>query len=391
MLRTLQALPRQADWLAPLLAGFVTVLVGYTSSAAVVFEAARALGANSAQIASWLLALGVGMGVGALYLSIKYRAPINVAWSTPGAALLIAAAGDVSLAQATGAFLFSALLIWLCGVTGVFARLLEVIPQSLGAALLAGILLQFTLHAFELLPQAWTLLLPMLAVYLLMRRLQPRYAVVFSFAVGVLLSASQGTLRSELLSIQLATPVWVTPEFAWPVLLGVGLPLFLVTMASQNLPGVAALRGGGYPVPVSSLISTTGGLNLLLAPFGAFSLNLSAITAALCISPDAHPDPRKRYLASSFAGVLYLLLGVLGASVGALFMAFPRELVLGIAGIALLGSVGNGLHQALVDERQREPALLTFVVTASGVSLWGIGAAFWGIVLGALALLIQRR
>ncbi|WP_071873165.1 benzoate/H(+) symporter BenE family transporter [Atopomonas hussainii] len=391
MLSALKTLPHARDWLAPLIAGFVTVLVGYTSSAAVVFEAARALGADSAQIASWLLSLGVGMGVGAVYLSWRFRAPINVAWSTPGAALLIAAAGDISLAEATGAFLFSAALIWLSGITGLFARLLSTIPQSLGAALLAGILLQFTLHAFELLPSAWALLLPMLVSYLLMRRWQPRYAVVACFAVGVLLAALNGSIDSAQLTLDIATPVWVTPAFNLPVLLGVGLPLFLVTMASQNLPGIAALHGGGYRVPVSPLISTTGGLNLLLAPLGAFSLNLSAITAALCISPDAHPDPQKRYWASITAGALYLLLGVFGASIGALFMAFPRELVLGIAGIALLGSVGNGLHQALVNEHEREPALLTFVVTASGISLWGIGAPFWGIVIGCLALFLQRR
>ncbi|PKO82195.1 MAG: hypothetical protein CVU19_02890, partial [Betaproteobacteria bacterium HGW-Betaproteobacteria-13] len=202
--------------------------------------------------------------------------------------------------------------------------------------------------------------------------------------------STQGLLHVEALELALARPVFTMPAFSFSALIGIALPLFVVTMASQNVPGVTVIKASGYTVPVSPVIGWTGVSTLLLAPFGAFALNLAAITAAICMGREAHPDPDRRYVAALSAGVVYVILGIFGATVGALFTAFPKELVLGIAGLALLGTIGNGMAMALRDEHEREPALVTFLVTASGVSLLGVGSAFWGIVAGTIALLVLK-
>ncbi|MEY5100610.1 MAG: hypothetical protein RJA36_3329 [Pseudomonadota bacterium] len=378
--------------LPPLSAGFVTVLVGFSSSVALVFQAASAAGASAAQISSWIWALGLAMGLTCIGLSLRYRAPVVTAWSTPGAALLVSALSGLSLAQATGAFLFSAALILLAGWSGAFERLMGRIPPALAAALLAGVLVRFGLQAFQVMGDRLLLGGAMFLCYLLARRWLPRYCVALVLLAGVLVAAAQGLVDLGGVRLELAAPVPTWPEFDPRVLLGVGLPLFLVTMASQNLPGVAVLRASGYgAVPVSPVIAATGLVNLLLAPFGCYAINLAAITAAICCGPEAHEDPKQRYLASVFAGLFYLLLGLFGATVAALFAAFPRELVLALAGLALFGTLGSGLAAALHDEQQREPALITFLVTASGLTLAGLGSAFWGMVAGALALLVLRR
>lgn len=373
--------------LAPLSAGFVTVLVGFTSSAAIVFQAAAAAGATPAQISSWMWALGLAMGLTCIGLSLRYRAPVVTAWSTPGAALLVTALAGVSLAQATGAFVFCALLILLAGVTRGFERVMDRIPPGIAAAMLAGVLVRFGMEVFVAMGQRFGLVFAMFLAYLLARRLLPRYAVVLVLALGSAIAAAQGLLDFAALRLEMAVPVFVMPEFDLQTMLGVGVPLFVVTMTSQNVPGVAVLRASGYGgVPVSPVVGWTGAVSLVLAPFGCYAINLAAITAAICMGREAHEDPARRYLASVFAGVFYLLVGLFGATVGALFAAFPRELVLAIAGLALFGTIGGGLATAMKDEAQREPALVTFLVTASGLSLGGIGSAFWGVVAGGLAL-----
>ncbi|RQW24609.1 benzoate transporter BenE [Rhodobacteraceae bacterium CH30] len=378
--------------LPALVAGFVTVLVGYTSSAAIVFEAARSAGANPAEISSWLMALGLAMGISCIALSLRYKVPVVTAWSTPGAALLITSLSGVSLPEAIGAFVFSAGLITLSGVSGLFERIIGRIPLPMASAMLAGILVKFGMNVFTSMQASLTLVLPMFIAYLVLKRSLPRYAIVGVLLLGIVLSATQGQLQLQGLTLALAVPVWTTPVFNPAVLLGVGLPLFVVTMASQNVPGVATLRAHGYPTPVSPLITSTGLINLMLAPFGCFALNLAAITAALCMNSDAHADPKRRYLASVAAGGFYLLLGLFGATIGALLAAFPQTLVLAIAGLALFGTIAGGLTTAMRDEHLREPALITFLITASGLSLWGVGSAFWGLVGGALALwLLQPR
>jgi len=372
-------------------AGFVAVLVGFTSSVAIVFQAATSLGATPSQIASWMWALGLGMGLCSALPSLWLRKPVMVAWSTPGAAVLATAAvaGGFTMAQAVGAFIVCAALITLFGVTGWFERLMDRIPMPIASALLAGVLTRFGLDAFNALKTSFTLVLLMLAAYLLGRRLWPRYAVPGVLAVGTAFAAASGQLHLAGVQWSLTRPEFVMPEFTLAAAVSLALPLFVVTMASQNLPGVAAIRAAGYELPLSKIITLTGVATLLLAPFGAFALNLSAITAAICMGREAHEDKDKRYMAAVSCGAIYCVIGLFGAAVTGVLSAFPRELVVAIAGLALLGSIGGGLAVALKDEQHREAALITFLVTLSGLSLAGIGSAFWGVVAGALALLVQ--
>ena len=371
-------------------AGFVTVLVGFTSTAVIVFQAAHAVGAGPAEIASWMWALGLGMGLTCIGLSLRYRMPVVTAWSTPGAAMLITSAAGVALPEAIGAFMVSGLLIAIAGFSGWFERALNRIPISIASGMLAGVLMRFGLELFIVMKAQFAVVFAMFAVYLLMRRLIPRYAVISAFALGIAVAAMQGSLHLETVHLEFARPVWITPEISASTVIGVGLPLFIVTMASQNAPGVAVIRASGYPVPISPVIGWTGVATVILAPFGAFALNLAAITAAICMGREAHEDTARRYVASVSAGFFYILIGLFGATVGALFAAFPRELVAAIAGLALIGTIGNGLALALTNERDREPALITFLVAASGVTLFGIGSAFWGLIAGSLTLLVLR-
>ncbi len=376
--------------LSAVVAGFVAVLVGFTSSVVIVFQAAAALAATPAQTASWIWALGLGMGLTTLGLSLRYRQPVLTAWSTPGAALLVSAGVGVPMDEAVGAFMVCALLITLAGATGWFARVMDRIPQALAAALLAGVLARFAFAAFASLQTDFVMVATMFTVYLLGRRAWPRYAVPSVLLAGVVVAAFKGQLNFDAVPWELATPVFVMPRFTLAASIGIALPLFVVTMASQNLPGVAAQRAAGYDTPVSPVITTTGLATLVLAPFGGYALNLAAITAAICMGREAHEDPAKRWVASAAAGLFYIVTGLLAGAVVALIAAFPKALVLAVAGLALLGTIGSGLAVAMKDEGQREAALITFVVTASGLTLWGVGAAFWGVVAGALALGVQR-
>lgn len=373
-------------------AGFVAVLVGFTSSVAIVFAAATALGATPAQLASWMWALGLGMGLCTVLPSLWLRQPVMVAWSTPGAAVLATAgvAGGFGMAEATGAFITCAALIALSGVTGWFEKLLGRIPMPIASALLAGVLTRFGLDAFVALKSALGLVLLMLVTYLVGRRLWARYAVPGVLLVGVGYAAFAGQLHLAGVQWGLTVPVFTMPEFSWRATASLALPLFVVTMASQNLPGVAAIRAAGYDMPISKIITLTGLATLVLAPFGAFALTLSAITASICMGREAHPDTDKRYMAAVSCGVLYCVIGLFGAAVSGVLTAFPRELVAAVAGLALLGSIGGGLAVALQSEAHREAALITFLVTLSGVSLAGIGSAFWGVAAGALALFVQQ-
>ncbi|WP_051560003.1 benzoate/H(+) symporter BenE family transporter [Marinobacterium jannaschii] len=377
--------------LSCLSAGFVAVLVGYTSSAVIVFQAAAAAGASEAQISSWLWALGIGMGLSSIGLSLRYGSPVLTAWSTPGAALLVTGLSGVSINEAIGVFIFSSLLITFCGLTGWFEKLMQWVPGSLAAAMLAGVLFAFGLNLFQSLQSQLLMVSLMLLVYLLARQIVPRYVIPLALVAGIGVVASQGQLQLGGVQWQLASPVLVSPEFSLSALIGVGIPLFIVTMASQNVPGLAVLRANGYQVPASPLISWTGLTGVLLAPFGGFSFNLAAITAAICMGREADPDPARRYLASVWAGIFYLITGLFGATVVAVFSAFPAELVMAIAGLALLGTIGNSLASALSELENREAALITFLVTASGISLLGVGSAFWGLLLGLIAYHLKAR
>ena len=376
--------------LSAVVAGFVAVLVGFTSSVVIIFQAAAALGATQSQLSSWMWALGLGMGLTSAGLSLYYRQPVLTAWSTPGAALLVTAAAGVPMREGIGAFIICAVAILLAGVSGWFERVMNRIPQALAAALLAGVLARFAIDAFLALQTEFALVAPMLGAYLAGRRWWPRYAVPGVLALGVVIAAARGQISTAGIDWALAVPVFTMPSFSWSALVGVALPLFVVTMASQNLPGIAAQRAAGYQTPISPVIATTGVATLLLAPFGGYALNLAAITAAICMGREAHPDPARRYTAAVMAGIFYIAVGLVGGAVVGLIAAFPKQLVLAVAGFALLGTIGSALAAAMQEPRSREAALITFLVTASGLVLWGVGAAFWGVVAGVIALAVQH-
>ena len=378
-------------------AGFVAVLVGFTSSVAIVFQAALAFNATPEIITSWMWALGLGMGLCSLLPSLWLKKPVMVAWSTPGAAVLATAglAGGFTMNEAVGAFMVSAVLIALCGATGLFERMMNRIPMGIASALLAGVLARFGLQGFLAVQTALPLVLVMFATYLITRRWLALYAVPITLLVAIVFVAFTKGFTGSVVQLELATPIFVAPSFSWAAAVSLALPLFVVTMASQNLPGVAAIQAAGYGaksggIPISKVITLTGLTTLVLAPFGAFALCLSAITAAICMGKDAHPDPAKRYTASASCGALYLLIGVFGAAITGVLSSFPKELIAAIAGLALLGTVGNALATAVKDESHREASLITFLVTLSGLQIAGVGSAFWGVVAGALALFVQN-
>lgn len=374
--------------LSAVVAGFVAVLVGFASSVAIVLQAATAAGASQDIMASWLLALGIGMAATCIGLSWYYKAPVITAWSTPGAALLASSLQGLTIHEATAVFIFTAALGVIIGLTGWFDKLTRLIPLPLASAMLAGILLQFGLNIFTSLQHQLLLVGLMCLSYLLAKRFSPRYAILWVLVTGLAAVLLQGQFDYRAVTLSLTTPVWITPHWSLSALLGVGLPLLLVTMASQNIPGVAVIRSSGYQTPVSPLISSTAAATLLLAPWGAFSINLAAITAAICTGAEAHPDKDKRYIAGIAAGVFYLLFGLAGATVVALFAAFPGEMIAALAGLALLGTIGANLAVATAEGEHREAAIITLLVTASGVSFLGIASAFWGIVAGAISLLL---
>jgi benzoate membrane transport protein len=317
------------------------------------------------------------------------RLPVLTAWSTPGAALVAATSG-LTMAEATGAFIVCGLLILVAGLTRAFERVMDRIPQAIAAALLAGVLARFGLDAAGAVKTAPLLVVAMALAFLVGRRAWPRYAVPGVLACGMAVAALQGRLELAQVAWQPAQPVWTAPAFSAAALVGLALPLFVVTMASQNLPGVAAQRAAGYRAPVSAVITATGATTVVLAPLGGFAFNLAAITAAVCMGREAHEDPARRYVAAVAAGLFYLATGLAGGVVVALLQSFPRELVATVAGLALLGTIGGGLVAALKDERHRDAAVLTYLVTLSGVGLAGIGSAFWGVIAGTAALLVQQ-
>ncbi|WP_312453608.1 benzoate/H(+) symporter BenE family transporter [Pseudescherichia sp.] len=371
-----------------LLAGFVAVLVGYASSAAIIWQAARVAGASNAQIAGWMTALGLAMGISTLVLTLRYRVPVLTAWSTPGAALLATSLEGATLNEAVGVFIFANALILLCGLTGLFARLMKVVPHSLAAAMLAGILLRFGLQAFTNLKSDFILCFSMLLAWLICKALAPRYAIIATLIAGGIVAWLSGDVVTSSLHFSVVIPEMIAPHFTLPILISVGLPFFLATMASQNAPGFATMQAAGYRVPASPLMIFTGGLALLGSVFGVYSVCIAAITAAICQSPEAHPDPDRRWQAAAAAGVFYLLAGLFGGSITGLMAALPLSWIQTLAGLALLGTIGGSLHQALVNERERDAAVVTFLVTASGLTLWGIGSAFWGVVVGGICFAV---
>jgi benzoate membrane transport protein len=371
-------------------AGFIAPLVGYTSSAAIIFQAANSTGANDAMVTSWFWALGLGMGLSTIGLSLFFKQPILTAWSTPGAAILVTSLAGVPLAEAIGAFLLCSVLLTLVGLSGWFDRLMAFMPQSIAAAMLAGVLLPFAMHMIMSLESQLALVLTMIMTFFISRVFWPKLAIMVTFLMGIMIAWVQNLIIWQSLSLQISSPIWTTPEWSLSATIGVAIPLFIVTMASQNLPGIVVLRSHGYDAPAAPLITWTGITGLLMAPFGGFAFNLSAIMAAICMGKDVDTDPQQRYRSAVWAGLFIVATGIFADSLTGLFNSLPQALVISIAGLALLGTISSSLSTALVRESERIPAMITLITTASGVALWGIGSAFWGLVIGVSALLIQH-
>jgi benzoate membrane transport protein len=367
------------------LAGLVAVLVSYSGPLVIVLSAAAAGRLTQAQTGSWVWAISIGSGLTCLGLSLYTRMPIITAWSTPGAALLVTSLGSYSYPEAIGAFTVGGVLIALIGVTGVFGRLMRRVPSAIVSAMLAGILFSFGTSVFTSVKTAPWIAGGVLIAYLLAKRWIARYAVLAALAVGVGCAALSSRLHVRVDTFEIARPEWTTPHLSIPALIGITVPLVIATLASQNAPGMGVLAASGYAPDDRLLIGSTGAISALLAPFGSHAVNLAAITAAICTGPEAHPDPRRRYVAGVSCGVFYLVVGMFGSTLVAVFAGLPKELVAAVAGVALFGALASGLTGAMADPKHRESALITFLATASGVTLWGIGSAFWGLIAGVLA------
>ncbi|CDZ93208.1 benzoate transport protein [Pseudomonas saudiphocaensis] len=381
---TMKALLKDCS-VSAVVAGFIATVISYAGPLVIIFQAAKAANMPHDVLSSWVWTISIGSGVLGILLSLRYRVPIVIAWSAPGSALLVTLLPGISLNQAIGAYLVANAIILLVGLSGAFDRIIGKLPAAISAAMLAGILFSFGIGLFvSVKDQPW-LVLAMFITYLIFKRVLPRYAVLAVLVVGVLMTLASGELNSGALVIGLATPVWITPEFSWQVMLSIALPLVMVSLTGQFVPGMVVLRNDGYHTPASPLISSSALGSLLLAPFGCHGLNLAAITAAICTGRESHEDPGKRYVAGVSGGVFYLLLGVFGATLVSIFTAFPAALIAALAGLALLGAIGGALSSAMAVPKDREAALITFLVTASGMSLLGLSAAFWGLIFGIAA------
>ena len=370
-------------------AALVATVAGVGGTLPVVLAAAQAVGATPEQASSWVSGLGLATAVSALVLSVRYRMPIITAWSTPGAALIASSSAVPSFRAAVGAFVLAAALILLTAAVRPLARLIERIPGSIAAAMLGGILLRLVVAMIEQVPGQPLLVLSLIALFLVARHLLPAMASLIVLAAGAALAWALGLVKPipplGLSGLTLAMPAW---DLA--TLIGLGVPLYLVTMASQNLPGFAVLRASGYHPPTQPVLAVTGAASFGTAFLGAHTSNLAAISAALCTGPDAHPDPAKRWITGPFYALWWGLIALFGASLVGLFGALPPALLTTVAGTALLGSMAGALGSALGPEKDRLAAAGTLAVTASGVTLLGIGSAFWGLVFGLAVLALER-
>lgn len=384
MFRRLAGLSKDIS-ISAIVAGLIAVTVGFSGPLLIIFQAAKLIGLSNGQLSSWIWAISIGSGLTGLLLSAWFRAPVILAWSTPGAVLLVSGWSAYSYEKSIGAFIVAALIVTVFGFTGIFSYLMKRIPQSIIAAMLAGILLKFGIDMFVSLKVLPALVLPSLVVFLLGKRFLPRYATMLTLFAGLIIAYGLGRLDFSSTVISMAKPIWTTPNFSLDAIIGLGVPLAIVAMASQNATGIGVLRADGYQTPATPLVTVTGLVSLLLAPFGSHGINLAAITAAICTGKEAHEDTGKRYTAGIACGFFYVVFGLLGATIVSVFSVFPAELIAVIAGVALLASMGSSLNQAMSEDSYRDSALITFLVTISGITIAGIGAAFWGLLAGIAA------
>lgn len=379
---------RLRDLVHPIVAGLVSVIVNYGGTFILVFQAAQVAGLSPELTASWVWSVSIGVGLSGLVLSWRFREPIITAWSTPAAAFLVVALATTPYAEAVGAYLVSAAAFVLLGVSGYFEKVIRMIPPGVAAGLLAGILLQFGIGAFSGVSVDPLLAALLIGAYVVLKRLSARYAVVGILLLGLAFLLLQGRVDLSGLELRLAAPVFTLPVFSLNALLSVALPLFLITLTGQYMPGMLVLRNDGFCTSANPIVIVTGLGSLLMAPFGSHAFNLAAITAAICTGKDAHEEPAKRWIAGVAAGVFYILVGVFGVTLAALFMAFPATFITTLAGLALLGTLGGSLASAMADAQSREAALITFLAAAADISLFGIGGAFWGLVIGLAAFAV---
>ncbi|WP_035373175.1 benzoate/H(+) symporter BenE family transporter [Pseudoduganella violaceinigra] len=377
--------------ISALVAGFLAVLISYAGPLVIVFQAAKLANLSEQLTSSWIWAISIGSGLTGLVLSWRLKTPVITAWSTPGAALLVTMLPTMPLGQAIGAYMVSAVAITLIGLSGAFDKFITQIPKGIAAAMLAGILLRFGTEVFASIHANPALVLLMVATFLVIKRALPRYAIAAVLFVGTVYAVTTGATHLSQISLSVVQPVFTPPEWSWHAVLSLGLPLALVTLTGQYVPGMAVLRTSGYRVPAGGIISVTGIASLLLAPFGAHGVNLAAITAAICTGKEAHEDQDRRYVAGILSGAIYILIGTFGGALALLFSSLPRELIAALAGLALIGAITTGLIGAVQDEQHRDASIITFLVTASGMSFLGLGAAFWGLVIGGAAYLVLHK
>lgn len=375
--------------LSALLAGAISTLIAYAGPLVIIFQAAEGLA--PALLESWVWTISIGSGVLGLLFSLHYRVPVVIAWSAPGSALLITLLPTVDFPAAVGAYLVASAVTFLIGLTGSFDRIVGRLPPGISAAMLAGILFGFAAKMFTALPDAPLLVGAMFAVFFIGRRLFPRYAVFAVLLAGSTVTLLGGDISGSLPPLQFTTPTWTMPRFEWQAIAGIALPLTVVALTGQWVPGIAVLRSSGYARPAASpLIVATAALSALLAPFGCHGLNLAAFTAAICTGREAHEDPEKRYVAGVAGSVLYLVLGCFSATVLSLFALLPKALIAALAGLALFPTIAGALAGAMAQPEERDAALVTFIVSASGLSMFGLGAAFWGLLFGLAAHTLLR-
>ncbi|CAB3854664.1 benzoate/H(+) symporter BenE family transporter [Achromobacter animicus] len=381
---------RLADFLSPTVAALISVLVNYGGTFVLVFQAAELARLTPAQTTSWVWAVSIGVGVTGALLSWRYKAPIITAWSTPGAAFLATVMPFTPYQEVIGAYMLSALGFIVLGLSGAFEKLVRRIPAGIAAGLLAGILLQFGVNAFGGASADPLLVIVLVVSYALLKRFSSRFAVIGILAIGFALLIAQGRIDFSAVHLRLAAPVFETPGFSLQAALGVALPLFIITLTGQYMPGMLVLRNDGYRTSANPILTVTGLGSLVMAPFGAHAFNVAAITAAICTGKDAHEDPAKRYIAGLACGAFYILVGTFGVTLATLFMVLPKAFITTLAGLALLGAIGGSLANAMADARTRETALITFLATAANVTMLGVGGAFWGLVAGLTAHLLMH-
>lgn len=376
---------RWNDLTHPVVAGLISVIVNYGGTFILVFQAAKVAGLSPELTASWVWSISIGVGVTGIILSWISREPIITAWSTPAAAFLVTALATTSYAEAVGAYLISAVAFVALGLSGWFERVIRLIPPGVAAGLLAGILLQFGIGAFGGMSIDPLLAGLLIIAYVVLKRFTARYAVVGILVLGLAFLLIQDRVDLSGLTLKLAAPVFTMPEFSLNALLSMALPLFLITLTGQYMPGMLVLRNDGFRTNANPIVTVTGLGSLLMAPFGSHAFNIAAITAAICTGREAHENPDKRWIAGIAAGVFYILVGVFGVTLAAVFMAFPATFITTLAGLALLGTIGGSLASAMADAKTREASLITFLAAAANITLLGIGGAFWGLVIGLVA------